>query len=254
MDYLEKVRFNPSDVEKAKQELQTAHKNNPVLCRRFFHSVAQRNQGYGSWTALADWYISSFAMPEERNIPEIREKQRAFQRLGLSGSAEILRQRIKEQALHELKSSKDPVNELPRLEQLLAEDSDFLPPLRDAFWQRISVSDFDPDLLPFYQEHLPSSEKQLTKAEHFISMANDFVSLRQGKLPASPEALRRIAVQGKFYGKDGSVLGSLDAAARQRLSRTISDCLAALPAEELLSSPDLTVYRFCQGQPAGSAF
>ena len=79
-------------------------------------------------------------------------------------------------------------------------------------------------------------------------MANDFATLRQGRLPESPEALCRIAVQGEFYGNDGSVIGSLDAAARQRLSRTISDCLAALPAEELLSSPDLTVYRFCQGQ------
>lgn len=248
MDYLEKVRFDPSDLEKAKQELQTAHKNNPALCRRFFSSVAQRNQGYGSWTPLADWYISSFAMPEERDIPEIREKQRAFQRLGLSSCAEILRQRIKAQALQELNSSKDPVSELPRLEQLLAEDPDFLPPLREAFWQRISVSDFDPDLLPFYQEHLPSSGNPPAKAAHFISMANDFASLRQGRLPESPEDLCRIAVQGKFYGKDGSVLGSLDAAARQRLSRTISDCLAALPADELLRSPDLTVYRFCQGQ------
>ena len=248
MDYLEKVRFDPSDLEKAKQELQTAHKNNPALCRRFFSSVAQRNQGYGSWTPLADWYISSFAMPEERDIPEIREKQRAFQRLGLSSCAEILRQRIKAQALQELNSSKDPVSELPRLEQLLAEDPDFLPPLREAFWQRISVSDFDPDLLPFYQEHLPSSGNPPAKAAHFISMANDFATLRQGRLPESPEALCRIAVQGKFYGKDESVLGSLDAAARQRLSRTISDCLAVLPADELLSSPDLTVYRFCQGQ------
>ena len=248
MDYLEKVRFDPSDLEKAKQELQTAHKNNPALCRRFFSSVAQQNQGYGSWTPLADWYISSFAMPEERDIPQRREKQRAFQRLGLSSCAEILRQRIKAQALQELNSSKDPVSELPRLEQLLAEDPDFLPPLREAFWQRISVSDFDPDLLPFYQEHLPSSGNPPAKAAHFISMANDFASLRQGRLPESPEALCRIAVQGKFYGKDGSVLGSLDASARQRLSRTISDCLAALPADELLRSPDLTVYRFCQGQ------
>ena len=248
MDYLEKVRFDPSDLEKAKQELQTAHKNNPALCRRFFSSVAQRNEGYGSWTPLADWYISSFAMPEERDIPEIREKQSAFQRLGLSSCAEILRQRIKAQALQELNSSKDPVSELPRLEQLLAEDPDFLPPLREAFWQRISVSDFDPDLLPFYQEHLPSSGNPPAKAAHFISMANDFATLRQGRLPESPEALCRIAVQGEFYGKDESVLGSLDAAARQRLSRTISDCLAVLPADELLSSPDLTVYRFCQGQ------
>ena len=248
MDYLEKVRFDPSDLEKAKQELQTAHKNNPALCRRFFSSVAQRNEGYGSWTPLADWYISSFAMPEERDIPQIREKQRAFQRLGLSSCAEILRQRIKAQALQELNSSKDPVSELPRLEQLLAEDPDFLPPLREAFWQRISVSDFDPDLLPFYQEHLPSSGNPPAKAAHFISMANDFATLRQGRLPESPEALCRIAVQGEFYGKDESVLGSLDAAARQRLSRTISDCLAVLPADELLSSPDLTVYRFCQGQ------